>query len=271
MPCRYVKFVASTRIPHRLLASVEPPRGRRYGSTHSIVLLRKTYEDAVAVLVLDRELGQLDPDRTPLLEQKLVMSFIGWTRRLWTLQEGALARGLYFQMPSGPRLMYNMKIHAKTETDIDQIISKICFREDIEELMGNRVPQMEAMQKSSLETSDLTSGLPVIMEVSTSYQRLCFAVKNRSTSKMENEAFILATIIGAETKQFIDMPDIDSRMALLHTLMGEVPSDIISANVERISQAPFRWAPRSLLNFSTFRINSFGPPGRCDTEGLHAT
>lgn len=237
----------------------------------AIILLRKTYRDATAVLVLDRELERLDTETTSLLEQELRMSFIGWTRRLWTLQEGALAHKLYFQTFRGPYLIGKVNSYAGTETEVEELISKICFREDIEELMSNRIPPLETMQKSTFETSDSATGFPAISEASTSYQRLCFAVKHRSTSKMTDEAPILATIIGAETKDFVEMHDVDSRMSLFHTLMREIPSDIIFAKIERISQAPFRWAPRSLLNLSTFRVNSFGPPGTCDAQGLHAT
>jgi len=57
---------------------------------------------------------------------------------------------------------------------------------------------------------------------------------------MMDEAIILATIIGADTQEFLSVRDFDSRMSIFHTLMRDIPTDIIFGNVERIEQAPFR-------------------------------
>ena len=237
----------------------------------AIVLLGKTYKDADAVLVLDRELEQIDTKRASVLEQELLMSFVGWTRRLWTLQEAAQARLLFVQTLRAP---YRVNVHDVPDAGLgetEQAISKLCFREDIKELIRNRIPPLSTLQKSSFQTANPDDGCPAITEISTSYQRLCFAVKHRSTSKMEDEAIILATIIGADMREFVKVRNVDTRMSIFHTLMRDIPTDVIFADVERIGIAPFRWAPRSLLNFNIFRIQSFGPPGICDAQGLHAT
>lgn len=63
----------------------------------AIILMRKTYADADRVLVVDRYLTAVEIKlllRTECLMRILCSS---WTRRLWTLQEGALAKSLYFQ------------------------------------------------------------------------------------------------------------------------------------------------------------------------------
>jgi len=86
----------------------------------AIVLLAKTYKDADAVLVLDRELEQLDTERSSLLEQELLMSFVGW---------------------------------------------------------------MPTLRKSTFQTADPDAGFPPTSEISISYQRLCFAVKHRPTTR----------------------------------------------------------------------------------------
>jgi len=58
--------------------------------------MRRTYESARKVLVLDSELEVASIDTSP---EELLMriSCCGWMRRLWTLQEGALAKELFFQ------------------------------------------------------------------------------------------------------------------------------------------------------------------------------
>lgn len=240
------------------------------------MLLGETYKRAEAVLVLDRELEHIDTRRTSLLEHGLLMSFVGWTRRLWTLQEAALARKLYVQTLHGPHRLENTDDQSLGEKE--KAISQICFREDIEMLIKDRIPPLSTLQEEpNIETSEgggaLDTGSPSIPVTSTrtAYQRLCFAVKHRSTSKMTDEAIILATIMGMDVKDLIQVPDVDNRMAILLTKLRHMPSDIIFADVERIGHAPFRWAPRSLLNFEIFRLDSFSPPGICTLEGFDAT
>lgn len=63
----------------------------------AMIFMRKTYADADCVLVLDRYL-ESSPSKDRLsLECLMRVLCSSWTRRLWTLQEGVLARKLYFQ------------------------------------------------------------------------------------------------------------------------------------------------------------------------------
>jgi hypothetical protein len=63
----------------------------------ALIAMRKTYADADRVLVLDRYLEAIASK--PLLHTESLVRILcsSWTRRLWTLQEGALAKSLYFQ------------------------------------------------------------------------------------------------------------------------------------------------------------------------------
>ncbi|KAI0663620.1 hypothetical protein C8Q70DRAFT_370135 [Cubamyces menziesii] len=85
------------------------PRMKQY-RTKAIQLLEKTFHDAAAVLVLDRELEIVNSTTTPFLELGIRILCSGWAKRLWTLQESTLAGGaqsedkIYFQMYDGPFL-----------------------------------------------------------------------------------------------------------------------------------------------------------------------
>ncbi|KAF8242173.1 hypothetical protein K440DRAFT_135143 [Wilcoxina mikolae CBS 423.85] len=165
-----------------------------------------------------------------------------------------------------------------TNSDVDEkgkAISQICFREDIEQLIHDRIPPQATLRKTTVESSSSQSnhnGAPSISITTTAYQCLCFAVKHRSTSKLLDEAIILAAIIGLDNiHELTNIQDVGNRMAVFLTMIREIPSDIIFAGVNRIRYPPFRWAPRSLLDFETFKLHSFGPPGVCDNHGFHAT
>jgi len=76
----------------------------------AIQLLGKTFNEATAALVLDRELEMEDSTTATFFELGLRILCSGWAKRLWTLQEALLASEahgsdkLYFQMHDGPFL-----------------------------------------------------------------------------------------------------------------------------------------------------------------------
>lgn len=72
--------------------------------------MAKTYEDSDKVLVLDASLRHISVDSPP---DELLMRIrcTPWTQRLWTLQEGMLAKELYFQLLEGaidPEPLYDI-------------------------------------------------------------------------------------------------------------------------------------------------------------------
>jgi hypothetical protein len=66
----------------------------------AIVTIRQVYQEAMAVLVLDRS---LEESSTPSLYLECLIRLItcDWTKRLWTLQEGRLPKTLFFQIGKG--------------------------------------------------------------------------------------------------------------------------------------------------------------------------
>jgi hypothetical protein len=63
----------------------------------AISMLRKTYSNATAVLVMDAELQLCDHLEISGIEILARLYTSGWMHRLWTLQEGGLAKRLLFQ------------------------------------------------------------------------------------------------------------------------------------------------------------------------------
>jgi hypothetical protein len=63
----------------------------------AIDLMRKTYADASVVLVLDSWLSEQQTRGCSLVEIMIKIMASGWTRRLWTFQEGMLAKQLWFR------------------------------------------------------------------------------------------------------------------------------------------------------------------------------
>ena len=67
----------------------------------SIKSMREIYHDCVAVLIIDPWLASI-PTTTPFVEMAHRIYASGWSRRLWTHQEGFLGRDVYYQFQDRP-------------------------------------------------------------------------------------------------------------------------------------------------------------------------
>lgn len=236
----------------------------------SIKLMGQTYRDATAVLVLDRELKEVDSRTISILEQCLWVVFSGWMRRLWTLQEAALATNLFIAMKDGPVryerpedggiLIANKLKRGLASPEVDDPIPDILFYRELQLLIQRRIPQARHFQDTISEGS----------AHHTRYQYFCGAVEGRCTSKLKDEPIILAIMMGLKDPAIFDEPDDEKKMALWHQSVRRIPADIIFIDnqIEKLSFAPFRWAPRSLMANEIARQTTDGV-GICDADGLH--
>lgn len=68
----------------------------------AIKLMSQTYRDSAKVLVIDDCIRSQCSERKTWEENLFRIATSGWVRRVWTLQEGLLARDLYFEFVEGP-------------------------------------------------------------------------------------------------------------------------------------------------------------------------
>lgn len=67
------------------------------GNTKAIEKIRLVYKQAEHALVLDSSIMAYQSNKLSVAEQQIRIFTSRWMRRLWTLQEAALATSLYFQ------------------------------------------------------------------------------------------------------------------------------------------------------------------------------
>ncbi|ESK82731.1 het domain protein [Moniliophthora roreri MCA 2997] len=237
----------------------------------AITLMGRTYRDASAVLVLDRELREVDTRTTTLLEQLLWFVFSGWMRRLWTLQEAALASDLFIVMKDGPQRFVRFqdggilsankwkRTRLAAVPEASDLEKDILLYRELELLIQRRIPLVRYLEKVN-----------VSKEYQTPYQYLCAATERRCTSKPEDEPLILATMMGQNVVRILAEDDVEMRMAIWHQEMRLIPSEIIflHSDIRRLTKSPYRWAPASLME------NEIAAPlyrgiGVCDSKGLH--
>ncbi|KFY20143.1 hypothetical protein V491_03953 [Pseudogymnoascus sp. VKM F-3775] len=101
-----------------------PPNAARLEGAQLLALglMPKTYEDATAVLVLDSWLLSSPCNGRSDIENIIRIFSSAWNSRLWTYQEGALAKVLYFQFED---TAYNLDEAARNMRKIEDAIQKV--------------------------------------------------------------------------------------------------------------------------------------------------
>jgi len=198
--------------------------------TMAIAKMKTTYEDASAVLVLDHSL--LTHSAHGLSDVEILWRIVcsKWTSRLWTLQEGALARRIFFQFADGPYDLQSglSRIVASADPSI-RLVARQSILHHIEQL---RIPVKYSDQAGALQT-------------------LANAVRFRSTSVHSDEPLCLANLLRIDSSTITQVPASDpiSRMTAFWRLVSCIPLTLIFDKCERLSQPGFQWAPASLLQY----------------------
>ena len=197
----------------------------------ALKFMRRTYKDADRVLVLDRYLTTTEAK--PLLRTECLVRIIcsNWTRRLWTLQEGALARVLYFQFSDQAIDIESLTLHMNME------MTFICHDRSLEYLpIYSIISELWEVWKSIN-----------IEELRNIINYLAGGLRWRATSVEADEALCLATLCGLDIEDIINGPD-ESRMSRFCSILPSIPSQAVFWSGERLTQEGFRWAPSTFLS-----------------------
>lgn len=220
-----------------------------------------TYENASAVLVLDSWLLSCNSSRATKVEILMRIFNSTWNRRLWTYQEGALAKRLFFQFKD-------------TAHELD--LSYQLFLDTSDAIIDFTLKQPLITKYQSLRGFKQTGN-----RFSVQLGSVIVALRFRTTSVATDEALCISTLLNLKVEQIVQCPP-DKRMETLWDMIPDVPSGILCYTGETITRPGLRWAPTSLL-FSPSNINqttekygsvraflndSSPPSGKTTTVGL---
>ncbi|KAI0845010.1 hypothetical protein F5Y00DRAFT_265975 [Daldinia vernicosa] len=193
-------------------------------------LMRKAYEDAKAVLVLDSWTTGTTHKHKSDVENLYKIFHCSWNTRLWTFQEAALAQTLLFQFRDG---WYN----------VDEGIKRIKANKDISievtvkpTLIG-LYDRLRGFRKSGGSITDL-------------FKFIVKSIAIRTTSVPADEPLCLSALLN------FSVPDIEKiakephqlRMRKFWEMLDSIPSGFIFVSeYERIDVDGLRWAPKTLL------------------------
>jgi hypothetical protein len=227
------------------------------GKRLAIQKMKATYQQAERVLVLDAQLERTlinflhwedkleASSHTELAKAILIrITLCGWMRRLWTFQEGAIAKELEFQFADGAINLRQLLVATRGDrsTVANQILTQLMILRSL--------------------AYPLEHGLKLV--------HILHALEWRSTSNAEDEAICIASLLDLSPETFFDLP-IEQHMPQLLTAIRSIPSSLLFSKGPRLNSPNFGWAPRSFLN--SHNILDLANEGNtllafCDGSGL---
>ncbi|KAL8718428.1 MAG: hypothetical protein Q9181_008201 [Wetmoreana brouardii] len=204
--------------------------------TMALNRMRDPYERAEHVLVLDSHLRSLDSTKLTTTELFAQVSCSSWMRRLWTLQEGRLAKRVWFQFA-------------------DQAVD---VKSAFERLDRTRVPsRVEYWIQASLyvqlwvqiwnRANNITSTGAAAGLIASN--RL--ALSSRSVSVPTDEGLCLFTLMNMDMTQITAVQP-TRRMEVVWRTFNKVPiSFLFSKAPNKMHQQGLHWAPSSFLGLQS--------------------
>ena len=202
----------------------------------AIASMETIYKEAAAVLVIDSELELIHESSSPAYIAAMIGSSI-WLTRLWTIQEAAFAKQLYFQLSS----------RAITETELRQVVVEAGFGMDGEKPL-----------RWNSDACIITDALTRLLELRLDRMRMCHGIGTlrgmqfRFTTRAADEAVCLAILLGFR-KDWIQIlhrlpEDADLRMKLFLMMQKYVPREMLFWEGRNLSGHGFAWAPSTFLS-----------------------
>jgi hypothetical protein len=214
----------------------------------SIQSMREIYGESVAVLIIDPWLMSI-PSTASVSEICSRIYASGWSRRLWTHQEGFLAREVYYQLQDKP-----LKL-----PDVDELA-----KEFQKKMAYQGYPIAFPLQASGKTSFYYTTVKTIVNGIQEGripqdnkwilYGHLADSLAYRSTTNIDDEILCVASVIGLNVKIYAKLEVEKSRQRTAEVRMkafleeiGRFRQGIIFNNYKRLTIPGFRWAPVSLL------------------------
>ncbi|KAI0326307.1 hypothetical protein GY45DRAFT_1374060 [Cubamyces sp. BRFM 1775] len=218
----------------------------------AISRMADTYRNAAKVLVIDDSIRTLyHPERSS--EPDIILRFAasGWMRRVWTLQEGLLARELYFECMEG---ITEINIHAALSPWLCPLVLLLCIRADA----------ASAGQPTPSVLEPLSMMFVVLL------------LNGRATTKAEDELVAISSLLAGRVKvdELLaekDGPDlVDRRMKKFLLQMRDIPLGVPFGPRRRSTLDGFSWAPYMLSgdHHENWVLKPSVGTGICTEEGL---
>lgn len=187
----------------------------------AIQLMSSVYQSASATIVLDEGMQNVSAASTDHFLLRLMLS--DWNRRLWTLQEALLSKDVHILTPTG-------------------LVS----------LKRKFITSLQNPVRTAVSLRITTFFIPFISPTHRSTRFFALLLKDRSTSKPNDEALAIAPLFGVDVKPLISLSG-DERQAAFWRNVKSVPRGLVfMGDTDRLSTPGMTWAPKTLMAANSF-------------------
>ncbi|TKA44143.1 hypothetical protein B0A54_04909 [Friedmanniomyces endolithicus] len=198
------------------------------------------YQKAYAVIVLDADtLTTEESDPFEMIGMRLYMS--AWASRLWTYQEGSLNDRLFVMTKEG---YIDLDAHIQAAGARDPLSDDLSHNLVDATLRATIYGLGRSNHDPLLATDDPAE--PTEPAADRASQNALQAMKDRSSSRPDSEAFIIGSALGLDIQPILHAAPED-RMPALIKAMAHPPANLMFSIGPRLTHRGFRWAPRSIL------------------------
>ena len=208
----------------------------------AIQLMASTYKHAHTVLVLDDTMRKVpfEDENGRMTSPELFLLRIytsPWNQRVWTYQEGALARKLVFLLAKEQKIVLDFPATidgAPRRGPLSLRLDRSWFRDVYIYLRA--------------EVQTLNGQIRAINIGTVALQLRWRDTLHRDPQGRNDEILAVGNILGVDMKRLLDEPEGVGRMVLFYKLVGRLYRNIVFADVPRLQVDGFRWAPATFLN-----------------------
>ena len=192
----------------------------------AILKMRETYASAEWVLVFDEWLMSQNIGGLSDAEILLRIACSNWNERLWTLQEGILAKRIAFQFRD---TIYHGSESAIHRIGLDAESSDFCLRATL----MNQYDPFHGF--NNMEAAEPGTRLLALRDT----------LKFRGTSVSSDEALCLGSLLGFEMTSIVQAPKED-KMRIFWSNFPQIPTQLVFGGARRLSENGYGWAPETL-------------------------
>ncbi|KAF3930992.1 hypothetical protein ABW20_dc0100680 [Dactylellina cionopaga] len=250
---------------------------RRTARRKAISMMANIYSAASAVLILSSSFKSFSID-SPLIERHVAYYLSNWNRRLWTVQEGMLARRIFILFAD----------NQLCDFDDNRMKSRLGVSRARGALTSFGADALSQSMGNFMSLRDFLRGRKSLSAESPNHVRYSYLnvmlrqINTRSTSRKSDETICTATILGVNTMRLLtveqemreelklkdgeSVPDADlakQRMKVFFSTLKMCNFGMIFSPEKRIEEDGFRWAPISFLG-----IPKQGWPRASDNPGV---
>ena len=198
----------------------------------AIELMIQTYQNATGVILLDQGLRSLSKNRSDL-EIGWSVFASGWFGRLWTYQEGYLARWVEMELHDGMVNLYALI----------QRLYRLCY--DMPQ--GNPfpsvfVPSLLAMLQKVRPLDSRTHQRPWSKRLVDLFNALI----RRQTSRPTDQFLVIGLLLGVDIRPGMALQG-EERWKDLYLRIKKMPWAVVFDQRPKMATSPFRWAPSTWI------------------------